>query len=477
MSTAPKENLVLAPYQTNYEKRNCKVGIVHVGYGAFHRAHQAVYVDDYMQQTGDLGWGIAAVNLRSLDAAKFKLSSLVNEGYIVKTTAVDGTVEMRKVRSHLEFCDWSTHPHEAERLLESKDTHLITVTVTESGYYLTGQGTLDLENEEIEQELQGNRPRTIYGYLTNALKRRMQTIDQPISILCCDNIRSNGKMLQDCFLTYLKSLKETALIAWVEKNVTFPCSMVDRITPYATTELTQEINSFFGVTNLDPVHAEDFSQWVLEDNFLGTVPDLAKVDVEIVQDVYPYEEAKIRILNGGHTALAYLGALAGYQTFDEAMRDSRLRQHFDGFQRNEVLAGIQIVLPFDKHGYLKKVTDRFCNSAIADQLERICMDGYSKMQLYIRPTLVSCLQHNIEPTYTIDSIASWYVYARRFKSGAATVPYHEPFWDQLSVMLDIGNEFEFATSEQLWGELPISFPQFTKDLLSAIKKLEKLWPA
>ena len=228
---------------------------------------------------------------------------------------------------------------------------------------------------------------------------------------------------------------------------------------------------------LDPIHAEAFSQWVLEERFAGPAPALANAGVEIVPDVHPYEEAKIRILNGGHTALAYLGALAGYNTFDEAMRDPKLREHFDAFEREEVLPGLRLELPFDKNEYLRKVSGRFCNRAIADQLERICMDGYSKVQLYLRPTLASCLEQGIEPKHTFDCIASWFVYARRFKSGDTHVPYNEPYWDHLSPLLNAGNEMEFATSEVLWGELPELYSGFAPALVSAIQEMENSWPA
>lgn len=464
-------------YQTNYKRSECKVGILHLGYGAFHRAHQAIYIDDYMEKSGDLNWGITAVNLRGEETESFTASSEVKNGYIIKTIDADGHVNYRKVRSHLNYINWASVPDKAEGLLINSDIHFVTITVTESGYYLDGNGDLDLSANVISQEISGKQACSVYGYLANALRQRMQTIDQPISILCCDNIRANGKMLQKNLLAYLAAKNEKDLVQWIEQKVTFPCSMVDRITPRANEGLEAEIAANFGFENFDPIHSEAFMQWVLEDNFAGPFPNLQKSGVEVVADVDPYEETKIRILNGGHTALAYLAALAGYKTFDEAMFDPKLREHFDNFEKQEVLPGLQIELPFDKEDYLKKITDRFCNSAIADQLERICMDGYSKIQLYIKPTLEACIKQNTLPNYALDSIASWYVYAKRFKAGKMSVNYIEPYWDELSPLLEEGNETRFATNQQLWGELPEEYDVFALKLVKAIKKMELQWPA
>ena len=477
MSIAPKGQNTPVLHRTGYDRDRCKVGIVHIGYGAFHRAHQAIYIDDYMENTGDLRWGIAAVNLRSEETLAFARSKQVSDGYLIKTTDVDGMEELRLVRSHLSYTDWSSTPDVAEQLLAGPDVHLVTITITESGYYLDGNGNLDLCDPAVSEEINRGQTSTIYGFLATALHQRMSTTGKPISILCCDNIRSNGKMLRRNLLSYLQAKGQTALSEWISENVSFPCSMVDRITPRATPELLGEITSLFGTHNLDPIHAEAFTQWVLEDNFAGPFPDLTKAGVEIVPDVDPYEEAKIRILNGGHTALAYLGALAGYTTFDEAMRDPLLHKHFQDFETQEVLPGLQLELPFDKQDYLQKISGRFGNRAIADQLERICMDGFSKMQLYIRPTLESCLQQGIKPVHAYDCIASWYVYARRFKLGETSIPYHEPYWEQLSPLLELGKETDFASNKQLWGELPAAYPEFLPALLASIKQMEKSWPA
>jgi D-arabinitol 4-dehydrogenase len=215
---------------------------------------------------------------------------------------------------------------------------------------------------------------------------------------------------------------------------------------------------------------------VLEDKFKGAFPDLTKAGVEIVANVDPFEEAKIRILNGGHTGLCYFAALAGYETFDQGMTDPALKEFFDNYEQKEVLPGLDLELPFDRLKYLGKIADRFANRAIADQLGRICMDGYSKVPIYIRPTLASCLAQNIFPKYGFLCVASWYVYARRFAAGQMPIHYIEPYWDQLEPLLSKGNEEQFAQTKQLWGDLPDTYPDFVQSIVAAISEVEEKWP-
>ena len=465
-------------YATTYDRRACEIGIVHLGYGAFHRAHQAVYVDDYMQATGDLRWGIAAVNLRSSETALFEAAQLATDGYLLKTTAPDGAFDMRLVRSHCRFADWSVDANTTEELVALPSVHTVTITVTESGYYLNNDWSLNTEDHAIASEIAGTAKTSVYAFLASALKRRAETISQPLNVLCCDNIRSNGHMLETNFLAYLSCIGASDLRAWVQEYVSFPCSMVDRITPRTTDALKDEIAELFPNEILNPIHGESFTQWVLEDKFKAPIAALGASGIEIVADVDPYEEAKIRILNGGHTGLCYLGALAGHTTYDQAFNDPQLRAIFDAFEIDEVLPGLDAVpVPFDKRDYLNQIAERFSNKSIADQLERICMDGYSKMPIYIRPTLEACFERGIVPETGIACVASWYVYARRFANGQMPIHYHEPYWDQLLPLLVAGQEEAFARHTSLWADLPIAYPQFVSTLIEATKEMEKRWPA
>ena len=461
---------------TGYDRSSCDVGVVHIGFGAFHRAHQSVYLDDYMEQTGDLRWGIAAVNLRASEAQYFKSAEADvqrHDGFFLKNYSPDGEVSRRRVRSHVRFSDWSNSPDECESLLSLSSVKLVTITVTESGYYTDPDGKLNLEDSMIKAEVSGDSSGSVYAYLRNGLAGRVNSTGAPLTIACCDNIRQNGKMLQTNMIAYLKACGELDLAEWVENNVAFPCSMVDRITPRSSDELAAEFSEITGQTVASPIMAEDFTQWVLESTAAADMPELSKVGVTVTSDVDPYEETKIRVLNGGHTALAYLAALEGVETFDAAMRVPHLLEHFENFENEEVLKALTLDLPFSKADYLQKIIRRFSNAAIGDTVARICADGMAKFPIFIRPTLEGCLKQGIMPVYSIRSIASWYVFALHVDKGNIGFEYVEPGWSELQAML--GTE-EFLTNRQLWGELPTLYPEFAETLQREIVDMESKWP-
>lgn len=463
-------------FATEYDRSACQIGVVHLGFGAFHRAHQAVYIDDYMACCNDLRWGIAAVNLRGTETMHFDAAVAdikAHDGYHLKSISSDGEVALRRVRPHVHFEDWSVAPAQAEALLSKASVHLVTITVTESGYYTDPNGDLSLSDPTISAELSGSTPQSVYGYLRGGLTKRTAETDAALTIACCDNIRQNGKMLRRNLLAYLVACGDLILADWVEKNVAFPCSMIDRITPRSPAELGPELSLLVGKDVTSPIMAEDFIQWVLQDSAGAEMPNLAQAGVTVTSDVDPYEETKIRVLNGGHTALAYLAALEGVETFDAAMRIPHLNEHFQNFEIQEVLPAITIVLPFSKEDYVVAIERRFGNQAIGDTIARICADGMAKFPIFIRPTLSGCFAQGILPIFTIRSIASWYVFARHVVAGKIPFNYVEPGWSDLEAML--GTE-AFFTNRQLWGDLPETYPEFVETLRREIKELELKCP-
>lgn len=463
-------------HATHYDRSACSLGVVHLGFGAFHRAHQAVYLDDYMAQTGDLNWGIVAVNLRAAEATQFRTAAQeidLHDGFFLKSVSAGGEVALRSVRSHVAFADWSTKPLETEALLALPSVHLVTITVTESGYYTDPNGNLNTRDPIVASEIKGGAAQSVYGYLRKALHQRMAATGAPLTIACCDNIRQNGKMLHRNLLAYLDACADTDLRNWVSDNVAFPCSMVDRITPRSSPDLATELTALVGRNVRAPILAEDFMQWVLQDSAAADMPDLAKAGVTVTPDVDPFEETKIRVLNGGHTGLAYLAALEGIETFDAAMRTPHLNKHFQNFETNEVLPALTLDLPFSKKDYLSSVGQRFGNAAIGDTVARICADGMAKFPIFIRPTLAGCLAQGLVPLYGIQSIASWHQFACHVAAGKIPFEYVEPSWTELHAML--GTD-DFVTSRQLWGDLPETYPIFAETLRREISEMEIKWP-
>jgi mannitol-1-phosphate/altronate dehydrogenase len=471
-------NRVVSPpiHATSFDRSSCDLGIVHIGFGAFHRAHQAVYIDEYMESSGDLRWGIAAVNLRSSEAVHFQSAAQdvsKHDGYFLKSISADDIVALQRIRSHVHFSDWSSDAIEAEALLSKASVHLVTITVTESGYYTDPAGNLNTDDPLMKAEILGTEAQSVYAYLRSALRQRMGASGTPLTIACCDNIRQNGIMLQRNFAAYLDACNEIELSNWVAENIAFPCSMVDRITPRSSVELSKEFSALIGSEVTSPILAEDFLQWVLQDSAAGEMPDLSSVGVTVTSDVDPYEETKIRVLNGGHTGVTYLAALEGIETFDAAMRAPHLLEHFMGFETLEVLPAITMSLPFSKEEYLNDIVRRFSNRSIGDTVARICADGMAKFPIFIRPTLAGCLSQGIVPTYSIRSIASWHQFARHAAAGKIPFEYVEPSWAELSEML--GTD-AFITSRQLWGDLPETYPVFVETLQNEISEMEIKWP-
>ena len=461
---------------SDYDRSQCDIGIVHLGFGAFHRAHQAVYIDEFMAQSDDLRWGIAAVNLRAAESESFAATAdeiTKCDGYYLKSVSPDNVTEYAKIRSHIAFSDWTKDKQAAQALISLPSVTLVTITVTESGYYTDPQGNLDTQHPLMRAEVDGTKCESVYAYLRAALQERMTTLGAPLTISCCDNIRQNGKMLERNLTAYLASFGDDELIAWVHDNVTFPCSMVDRITPRSPQSLCDEFTQMLGHEVISPIMCEDYIQWVLADNAASDMPDLGLVGVTVTDNVDPYEETKIRVLNGGHTALAYLAALENIDTFDQAMSVPHLREHFDKFETHEVLPAITITLPFAKDDYAFKTARRFGNQAIGDTVARICADGMAKFPIFVRPTIEGCLAQGIMPHYAIRSIASWYVFARHVAADKIPFLYVEPSWDSLKDML--GTD-AFLMSERLWGTIPQTHPQFIETLRQSIADLEEKWP-
>ena len=465
--------------QSRYDRSATRIGVVHLGVGAFHRAHQAWYFDALMDATGDLSWAIAGVNLRaaqSRDIARLRRSA---GQYVVKTLAADGGAGYRLIRSHKAFFDWTVDPESAEDVVSWPSVQVISMTVTESGYCLDDNGELDLADSGIRAELAGGSPGTVYAYLKRALERRMEAGTGGLTIMCCDNLRENGRVLRRAFLSYLEAAGDDALAAWLADNASFPCSMVDRITPRPDPRNAAEVAEVFGIEDDPTIHAEDFVQWVIEDDFRGVRPELAAAGAQLVNDVEPYEQAKIRILNGGHTGLVYLGALHGYTHFDAALRDPRLREFFDCFETREVIPSLDAAMPvdLDLSEYFRTVRARFLNAYIADRIERIAMDGVSKFPVFVVPTVRACFVKGIEPVHAMRAIASWYVFMRHVQSGEIGFRYVEPRWSAVRDLLAPGREEDFARHPDVWADTAVANPGFVRGVCSEIAALSARFPA
>ena len=448
----------------SYEREKCKVGFVHIGVGNFHRSHQAYYIDKYMNKTNDLNWGIVGINLRKSENTNLKKLNRRDSKYILKTVNTNGKINFNEIQSIIKLLDWNENTIDAENILSDPNIEIVTITVTESGYHINPSNQLNINDKIVKKNIQGIESNIIYSYLHKALNIRKKTCNKPLTILCCDNIRENGRMLKEALNIYLKACKDKDLIKWIKINISFPSCVVDRITPRPQKKLFKEIKKKFNIDEESSVMAESFIQWVVEDNFISKRPKFESVGIKIVKNVMPYEEAKIRILNGSHVALSYFGALKGYKTYDEVINDEELQKFFFNLQNNEIIPGLGKNIPFNLDDYMMIIFNRFKNIHIADKLERIAMDGVGKFPIFILPTIKSCFEKKIIPNNSIDSIASWYVFMRKINLNKINFLYYEPSWEWIKKYLDKNKLPKFIACKELWGDLPNTYPVFCEIL-------------
>ncbi|MCB9946745.1 MAG: mannitol dehydrogenase family protein [Rhodospirillaceae bacterium] len=391
-----------------YDRRTTTEGILHIGVGGFHRAHQAVYVDDAIAATGDGRWAICGVGLLAHDSRM--RDALVPQDclYAMIERGPGADPQARVVGSLTGFL---FAPGNAEAVLEkmaSADTHIVSLTITEGGYYLDPKtGGPRLDHPDIVRDLQApTQPSTAFGYLAEALDRRRRQGLKPFTVLSCDNVQGNGDVTRRLLLA-VAGHRDAQLRDWIAQNGAFPNSMVDRITPATTDADREAVRDTFGIDDAWPVVTEPFRQWVVEDRFCDGRPPWDGVGVQMTADVRPYEMMKIRLLNASHSAMGYLGLLSGFAHIHEIMADPLFRRFVIEFMNEEVTPILEEVPGIDLGAYKAALVDRFSNPAIKDQVLRICMDGSSKIPKFVLPTLSEQLSRG-GPTKRLSLvIASW----------------------------------------------------------------------
>ncbi|MDE8601911.1 mannitol dehydrogenase family protein [Marinomonas sp. RSW2] len=459
-----KEQLLVQEYQ----KEAIQAGVLHLGVGAFHRAHQAVYFDRLLAHDNEKNWGIIGVNIRPQDSQVFARFIEQKGEYVLKTMAADGVTKYEHIRSIVQQIDGAQAPQAVDSALADANIQLVTSTVTEGGYYLDENRALMLDHPAIKADIEGAR-NTLYAFLYAGLKKRSETSKAKITLLCCDNLRHNGELLEAGVMQFIAAKKDPKLAEWLKENASFPCSMVDRITPKPSQKHVDDVQTRFGIGDDMTVMGEDFIQWVVEDNFAGKKPSLDLVGVQFVKDVVPFEEAKIRILNAGHTCVTYQAALKGLTYFDEAMRDNELSQYFTDFILQDSIPAIGNSV-VDLPSYFNIIAQRFSNANIGDTVERICTDGYAKFPIFIFPTLEGNYRRGRTPIKTIQGIASWFTFIQLTNEGKIKTPYHEPNKAALaSFSNDAAGIQAFANDRFLWGSIPTDFPDFVEQLTQEIQ--------
>ena len=395
-----------------YERTALVPHTVHIGVGGFHRAHQAVYLDALLGMALEPRWaecgiGVLPGDARMRDALKGQdcLYTLVEKDSHAQHARVIGSI-----------ADYIHAPSDREGALErmaAPETRIVSLTITEGGYFID-EGTRQFtpDHPEIQHDLKHpEEPVTSLGYLASALDRRRRRGLPPFTLMSCDNLQGNGEVARRVLLEYA-GMKDQALQQWIADHVAFPNSMVDRITPATTEEDRIALRETYGIEDAWPVMTESFLQWVIEDHFCNGRPRWESVGAELVSDVAPYELMKMRLLNGSHLAMAYLGALAGYTYVHDVMHDPLFVSFIRKFM-DEVTPVVPSIPGVSVEDYKKVLVERFANPAIHDQVTRICSEGSAKMPKWVLPSIEELLQRSRSIELLSLVVASWIYYMRQ----------------------------------------------------------------
>ncbi|MGH3321842.1 MAG: mannitol dehydrogenase family protein [Streptosporangiaceae bacterium] len=411
-----------------------RVGIVHLGIGAFHRAHQAVYTDDALAASpGD--WGICGVTERS--AAVVRQLRPQDGLYTVLERGEHG-VGLRTIGAVRDVLFAGESPRELRNLLADPAVRIVTITVTEKGYHHDpASGRLRIDDPTVGADLGGGEPRTVVGQLVRGLEARRTAEAGPLTVVSCDNLPGNGRLLRglvEQFCLRLPPGEGDRILGWMADHVTFPNTVVDRIVPATTSDDLAAARERLGVADEGVVVAEPFSQWVIEDRFVTDRPRWEAGGAVLTDDPGPYEDAKLRLLNGSHSALAYLGALGGFTHIADAVREPLLAEVVDRLMRDDVVPTLREPPGVDLGEYCHTLLTRFANPALRHRTTQVAMDGSQKLPQRLLGTARDRLAAGAEPRYVTLAVAAWMRYVSAAESDdGAPLPVDDPLADRLRV--------------------------------------------
>lgn len=436
-----------------YDRSGVTYGIVHIGVGGFHRAHQALYLDNYLAQNPD-DWGICGVGLLEFDQKMRDVMQSQDCLYTLVERSPDKD-EARVIGSIVDYRYALDNREAVIEALAAPQCRIVTLTITEGGYYVVeGTGEFDASHPTIQHDLQHpDEPHGVFGFLTAALERLRLRGLRPFTVLSCDNLQGNGDLVGRMLTAFAKK-QNPDLGRWIEQNVAFPNSMVDRITPSTTPADIQMVREQFGIEDSWPVVAEPFLQWVIEDKFSATRPDWESVGVQMTDDVKPYEMMKLRLLNASHSLIGYLGSLLGYTYTSEAMNDALTRQAVERLM-DEVSPTLPSLPGIDLSSYKQTLVERFGNPKVRDQLSRLCLNGSDKIPKFILGSLRDKLTRGESITYLSFAIAVWFRYLNGKDDQGKLLPVDDPMATLLTEKALAGKSdpMPLLKVEKIFGDL------------------------
>jgi len=469
-----------------YSPSGIRQGIAHIGVGGFHRAHQAFYTDALMNTGEGLEWGICGVGLRPEDRGV--RDALAEQDYLYTLYELGDTPDT-KTRIIASISGMLLAEDDAQALIDKladPDIRIVSLTITEGGYCIDdSNGQFMSHLPQIKHDLaHPNEPKTVFGFLCAALDRRRANGTPAFTVMSCDNLPHNGAVARKALLAFA-ALRDANLHDWIADHVSFPNAMVDRITPMTSAAHRLQLADDKHVDDAWPVVCEPFVQWVLEDKFVAGRPAWEKVGVQFTDDVTPYEEMKIKLLNGSHLALTYLGFLKGYRFVHDTMNDPLFVRYIRTYMDLDVTPQLASVPGIDLESYKDTLIERFSNQAIADQLERVCSDGSSKFPKFTVPTINQLIQDHGNLQRASLVVAAWALYLKGVDEKGTTYKIPDPRAEfcQSLVTDDALIAERLLAVEEIFGvaipqssEFVAAFEQNLNDLreLGVTRTLEKL---
>ncbi len=378
-----------------YDRGQVSAGIAHLSVGNFHRAHQAVYLDQCLALPGQKNWGILGVGIIDSPSERTKAQALQRQNglYTLSIFPPEGEPSASVIGSIVDYVFAPADPGRVLERLADPAIRIVSMTITEGGYNIDEKtGSFRLDAPDIVHDLANpDAPKSVFGLIVAALARRRAAGTAPFTVLSCDNLQHNGEVARQAVLAFAGA-RDERLATWIDGNVAFPSCMVDRITPAVLPSDVQRLNAMTGIDDQAPVFAEDFIQWVVEDRFCNGRPELEKVGVQLTSDVKPYEQIKLRMLNSSHIMLSYPGQVGGYRFVHEAMADERIMRLLRTFMDQDVIPLLAAPADMPLGRYRDIVLARFANPAINDQNARLTSDSGSKIPVFLSETIRECLE-------------------------------------------------------------------------------------
>lgn len=454
-----------------YDRSKLIPHLVHIGVGGFHRSHQAFY-SDALCQSGATHWSICGVGIMQADRLMKENLKQQECLYSLMVINPDGSLPVQVIGSITDYLFAPDNPRAVIEKLADPATKVVTLTITEGGYNFDHSGEFRSYDPAIQNDLRHqDKPVTVFGFLNVAMKLRMERGLPAFTVQSCDNIQHNGNITRKMILAFA-GLTNGKLQNWIEKNVAFPNSMVDRITPVTTDENKEKLERQFGIADRCPVVCEPFCQWIIEDTYSSGRPAWEEAGAQFVTDVTPFEKMKIRLLNAGHSLLGFTGALTGYEFIHEAVKDELLRGLLRNFMDNEVTPVLDDVPGIDLTSYKNTLLERFGNSQIRDTVSRICSQSSAKIPKFLLPTVADRIRLGFPVNLSAFIVAAWCRYSEGIDEKGNK---YDPDDEMKAVLRDAAfrsheDNLAFLKIRSVFGDL-IDSEEFKKSYSDALRNL------